>query len=159
MCTSRRQAGVTLVELILYIAIVSVGIAGILSVMNITTLHSADPMVRKQAIAAAESLLEEILLKDFSNPSGGYSGADRSQFDDVDDYSGYASTGISTIDGSPIAALADYDVSVSVVPEALGAVAAGQAKRITVTVSGPGTPTSPGGESIQISGYRTNYAP
>lgn len=59
----KRQAGITLIELVLYIVIVSVGIAGILSVMNVTTQHSADPMVRKQALAAAESLLEEILLK------------------------------------------------------------------------------------------------
>lgn len=149
MCI-KRQAGITLIELVLYIAIVSVGIAGILSVMNITTQHSADPLVRKQSLAATESLLEEILLKEYDNPTGGYSGADRSQFDDVDDYSGYSSTGINDISGSPIALLADYDASVSVTVTAINGVAA---KLITVTVTGPDN------VPIKLSGYRTDYAP
>lgn len=62
----RKQAGVSLIELIMFIVIVSVGLAGILSVMNITTRASADPLVRKQAIAIAESLLEEIQLQPFT---------------------------------------------------------------------------------------------
>lgn len=60
------QAGISLIELIMFIVIVSVGLAGILSVMNVTTRASADPMLRKQAIAIAESLLEEIELQPFT---------------------------------------------------------------------------------------------
>lgn len=149
MCI-KRQAGISLVELILFIVIVSIGIVGILSVMNITTQHSADPMVRKQALAAAESLLEEISLKEYTDPDGSNAGETRPTFDDVDDYAGYTSTGIETIDGTPIGALASYNVSVSVAVSGLGGVA--EAKLITVTVTG-------GGESIALSGYRTNYAP
>lgn len=147
----RRQSGFSLVELILFIVIISVGITGILGVMNITTRHSADPMVRKQALAAAESLLEEILLKDYTDPDGSNTGETRPTFDDVDDYGGYTSTGIETIDGTPIVPLADYNVSVSVAVSGLGGVA--EAKLVTVTVAGPGN------ESIALSGYRTNYAP
>ncbi|MEW6132891.1 MAG: pilus assembly protein MshD [Pseudomonadota bacterium] len=146
----RRQIGISLIELVLYIAIVSVGIAGILSVMNVTAQHSADPMVNKQALAVAESLLEEVLLKEYDNPAGGYSGADRTQFDDVDDYNGYTMTGISDIGGSPIAALSAYNASVAVLATTLSGVAA---KLVTVTVTGPG------GASIALSGYRTDYAP
>jgi MSHA pilin protein MshD len=62
----RRLRGASLIELIMFMVIVSVGLAGILSVMNITTKSSADPMVRKQAIAIAESLLEEIELQAFT---------------------------------------------------------------------------------------------
>lgn len=150
----KRQAGISLVELILFIVIVSVGIVGILSVMNITTQHSADPMVRKQALAVAESLLEEISLKDFANPTGGYSGADRAQFDDVSDYNGYTSTGIVDISGVAIGSLSGYNISsVSVDAAAsLGGIGGGEVKLITVTVTGPGN------ESITLSGYRTNYA-
>ena len=154
----RRQAGISLVELILFIIIVSVGIVGILSVMNISSQHSADPMVRKQALAIAEALLEEIELKDFSNPSGGFSGAatqaNRAQFDDVSDYNGFATTGIYPIDSlTAITVLSDYSVSASVDATAtLGGVGGGETKFITVTVTGPG-------ESITLSGYRTNYAP
>ncbi len=60
MSTEYRQKGISLIELIMFIVIVSVGIAGILSVMNVTTKASADPLLRKQALAIAESLLEEI---------------------------------------------------------------------------------------------------
>ncbi|MES2048542.1 MAG: type II secretion system protein [Pseudomonadota bacterium] len=60
------QGGISLVELIMFIVIVSLGIVGILSVMNVTSKASADPMLRKQAMAIAESLLEEIELQAFT---------------------------------------------------------------------------------------------
>jgi MSHA pilin protein MshD len=63
---AKRQSGISLVELIMFIVIVSLAIVGILSVMNVTTKASADPMLRKQALAIAESLLEEIQLQAFT---------------------------------------------------------------------------------------------
>jgi len=62
----RSQRGLTLVELIVFIVIVSVGLAGVLLVLNTTAAKSADPVVRKQALAIAESLLEEIALMPFT---------------------------------------------------------------------------------------------
>ena len=59
-----RQRGFTLIELIIFIVVVGVGVAGILSVYTTSIKNSADPLVRKQALAIAESLLEEILLKE-----------------------------------------------------------------------------------------------
>jgi len=155
------QAGITLVELVMFIVIVSVGIAGILSVMNVTTKSSADPMVRKQAMAIAESMLEEIQLKDFANPSdpNAFTGlatqANRAVFDDIGDYNGFTTTGIYTVDDSSgIPWLASYNVSVTVAAVAgLGPsgsqVPSSDARLITVTVSGPST-------SITLHGYRTN---
>jgi MSHA pilin protein MshD len=64
--SARKQAGLSLVELIMFIVIVGAGLAGILSVMNMTSQRSADPMLRKQALAIAESLLEEIQLMPFT---------------------------------------------------------------------------------------------
>jgi len=61
-----RQAGMTLIELIMFIVIVSVGIAGILTVLNITVMKSSDPLAQKQAQALAEGLLEEIQTGYFS---------------------------------------------------------------------------------------------
>ena len=66
MSTRVAQAGISLIELVMFIVIVSVGVAGILSVMNVTVMHSADPIVQKQAAAIAESLLEEIELQPFT---------------------------------------------------------------------------------------------
>lgn len=73
MCTEQgrllervRQRGLTMVELVVFIVVVSVGLAGILGVLNLTTLNSANPMLLKQQVAIAESLLEEIESKPFT---------------------------------------------------------------------------------------------
>ncbi|KKW14203.1 MAG: hypothetical protein UY54_C0021G0001, partial [Parcubacteria group bacterium GW2011_GWA2_50_10b] len=52
------QRGLTLIELIMFIVIVSVGLAGILLVINTVVKSSADPVVRKQSIAMADAILE-----------------------------------------------------------------------------------------------------
>lgn len=72
----RAQAGVTLIELILFIIIVGVALAGIVGVMNLTTKNSADPLRRKQALMIAEGLLEEVQLAKFTwcDPSSGNAG-------------------------------------------------------------------------------------
>lgn len=62
----RYQAGISFIELVMFIVIVSVGVAGILSVMTYTTRTSADPLAQKQVLAIAESLLEEIELRPFT---------------------------------------------------------------------------------------------
>jgi MSHA pilin protein MshD len=66
MSTADRQSGVSLVETILFMVIVSVAVIGVTSVFMTTTRSSADPLVRKQALAIAESLLEEVRLMPFT---------------------------------------------------------------------------------------------
>jgi MSHA pilin protein MshD len=61
-----RQRGISLVELIMFIVIVSVALAGILLVMDTVTRSSADPLIHKQSLAIAESLLEEVELMPFT---------------------------------------------------------------------------------------------
>jgi len=153
------QRGISLVELIMFIVIVSVALAGILLVLNVTTKGSADPLVHKQALAAAESLLEEIELQGFSNPpDGGFTeiGAptqgNRWKFDNVMDYNGFATEGIFPVSGIvAVSGLGSYNASVTVSGVALGTVLAGSAVLITVTVR------DPQGNPIEISGYRTAY--
>ena len=65
MCPDRSR-GVTLVELVVFIVIVGVAMAGIFAAFNTITAASADPQVRKQVLAIAESLIEEIALKAFT---------------------------------------------------------------------------------------------
>ncbi|HWK82393.1 MAG TPA: hypothetical protein VNS61_01540 [Caldimonas sp.] len=62
----QTSAGLGLIELILFIAIVGAALAGVLVVYDRTVRSSADPLVRKQAIAIAESLLNEVLAQPFS---------------------------------------------------------------------------------------------
>lgn len=157
MSIPRRCAGFTLPELILLIIVLSIGITGILIAYNQSVRGSGDPVVRKQVVAVAESMMQEIQLMPFTNPSGGFSGAatqaNRSQFDDIGDYNGFSTSGIFTVDGTAIPELAAYSVSVTVSNGTLGTITSGSgnAKLITVTVTGPG------GISFVLGGYRTNY--
>lgn len=61
-----RQRGVTLIELIVFMVIVSVGVVGLLSVTRATVQFSSDPMMRKQMVTIAESLLNEVLQQAFT---------------------------------------------------------------------------------------------
>ncbi len=68
MCkrTKPRQSGISLIELILFIVIIGAGIAGITVTYDTVVRRSADPMVRKQALVIAESLLLEIEQQAFT---------------------------------------------------------------------------------------------
>lgn len=172
MCTERRhpQRGFTLIELIIFIVVVSVGLVGILSALNVTAMHSSDPVYAKQALAIAEALMDEIQLKDFSDPGSGLVPGVRGDYDDVDDFDGYASSGVHAID-DPLANSADrafaivsvnrYDISVAIChPGAAGCplaaaptgiAAAADVWFITIQV------TDPGGTVHTFTGYRLNY--
>jgi len=137
------QRGFTLIELIVFIVVISVGIVGILSVMNLTVKSSADPMVRKQAAALAESVLEEIMLKSYDDPDGVDGETSRADMDDVDDFDGKDETLFSDLP----AALSGYAIAIDVAPATLESLTM---KKVSVTVSR-------GNESIQMVGYRANY--
>lgn len=160
MCmTNRRQQGFTLIELIIFIVIVGVGVAGVLSVFTSSVKNSADPMVRKQAMSVAESLLEEILLKEFKDPNGGTNGvsscalatgSNRTLWDDVCDYNTYTSSGVTDVQGNAVSALSGYKVlpAVAVTTVAIGGV---NLKRVAVSV------TDTQNNVISVVGYRGNY--
>lgn len=138
---SIRQRGFTLIELIIFIVVVSAGLAGILSVMNTVVKSSADPMVRKQAMALADSIMEEILLKSYTSA---VTGTDRTTYDSVDNYNGLTQTAFTDLPTE----LSGYVISITVAaPASLSGVSM---KKVTVTVSR-------GSESISMSGYRANY--
>lgn len=62
----RSVGGFTLIELIVFIVIVSVSVAGVLLAINTATRSGTDPMIRKNAIAIAEGMLEEVSLMPFT---------------------------------------------------------------------------------------------
>lgn len=150
--SKHHARGFTLVELIIFIVVISVGLTGIMLVIKAVVASSADPIVRKQSLSIAESMLTEILLKDYANPEGGYEkGLDRSLFDDVSDYTGYSTTaGIVDQSGSPVPGLKSYNIFPPVSVVSTTELPGVNAFKVTVFVTGPlGV--------ISLSGYRGNY--
>jgi MSHA pilin protein MshD len=153
-----KQRGISLIELIMFIVIISVALVGILLVMNQVTRSSSDPLIRKQALAIAESMLEEIQLQDLSGVAcAGTLGNNsaRSGVSSVWDYCNYTTTGgiLEFSDNTPVLGLAGYNITGVTVRQidALGptAITAGSGVRITVTVADP-----TGATAATATGYR-----
>ena len=158
MCISDQrhsERGISLIELIMFIVIVSVASAGIMLVMNTTTKYSADPLIHKQALTVAESLLEEIELQaSISGVAGGSPAiqANRTIFNDVMDYNGFATTGVYPASGAvAVSGLQNYNVAVAVSAVAWGNISSASAVQITVAV------TDPMGQAVSAIGYRVAY--
>ncbi len=62
----QSQAGLTLIELLIFIIIVALGVLGLLMVFTVTSKNSVDPQLRKQALSLAEGFLEEVELARFT---------------------------------------------------------------------------------------------
>jgi MSHA pilin protein MshD len=183
----RGQRGLSMVELVMFIIIVGVGVAGILLVFNVTIKASADPMIQKQMLAIAEALMEEVQAKPFTycdpddaqattatsatvGPTGCQATVENAgpeaetrysttvPFDNVNDYNGF--------DTSTAVPPGIADLSGTVIG-ALGAYSA------TIAVAGSAlggiaagesllitvTVTRSGTDSITLESYRTRYAP
>lgn len=150
----RRQAGMTLVELVITIVVIGIAAAALFSAMASITGRSADPLLRQQSLAIAEAYLEEILLQPFLDPSNAVCPAPpagRASYDNVCDYNGINDNGARDARGQAIAALGGYRVQVSVAPQAWAGLAAANALYVQVTV------TDPAGQTLQLGSYRTRY--
>ena len=144
--------------MIISMLIISIALTGVITVMNMTVSHSADPMIQNQATAIAESYLEEILLMSFCDDpadlvncplvAGSETGETRPTYDDVDDYNGLTDSGATDQTGTTITGLSEYTVTVSVSTVTLTGVAA---KEIKVTV---GHSTF---GNVDLTGYKTDY--
>ncbi|MBY0572430.1 MAG: type II secretion system protein [Undibacterium sp.] len=174
-----RMRGVTLIELIMFMLIISIAIIGITRIMNLTGVASADPILEKQALAIAESMLDEIELQAFTicdpddaNVAIAQAGTDcggapqisiasvptstagetrtgNPRFDHVADYNGLDLTGITDLQGVAIPGLQTYRVRVSEVANPVG-----DEIRIDVRVTNTANPVD-----VSLTGYRYRYAP
>lgn len=96
----RGNSGFSIIEIIIFIVVFSLGVMGIMTIFYNTLGKSSDPTLRLQGVQTAQAVLEEIYLKKFdeNTPNGGgkvavYSsfGADSGEtainrYDDVDDF-------------------------------------------------------------------------
>ncbi len=173
--TSRaaRQFGVTLIELILFMLIVGIAVVGLTRIMNVTSAASTDPIREKQALAIAESLLEEIELQAFTYcdpddanamtanspadcasgpqllaPTAGETRDGLPRFDNVGDYHDYGPISpITDLQGQVIAGLENYSVKV-IEQESCGP----DCIQIDVAVTNADI-------RVNLTGYRYRYAP
>ena len=147
-----RQAGTTLIDLVVAIVIISIAASSVLMALSTSVTYSADPMIRHQAVAIAEAYLEEIALKSFVDPDGVDGEGSRDLYDDVDDYDGLVDNGARNQFDAAIAALSDYTVSVTVTASsALPSIASTELYLISVQI------THAANVDFTVSAYRANF--
>ncbi len=177
--SSSKERGATLIEVIMFMVIIGIAVAAVMSVFVGTTRASAEPLIRKQALAIAESLMEEVRLMPFTfcdpddpavttaaspagcavpevpGPEGGETRyAALTPFDNVNDYNGFAMAGgILDVTGATMAGLGAYGATIAVGGIVFGGIPATNAQLITVTVTGPNAIT------VILNGIRTRHAP
>lgn len=180
----RRQHGITFVELVMFIVIVSVGITGILLILNFATSRSADPQRQKQALAIAEALLEEVQGSRFTfcdasdataetaqSPSVGASGCtsivenvgrdagEARPYDNVNDYvTAFNAPETYSSDATGQNFPAGYTATVTISPAALNGIASDTTPANMNALHVHVAVSYTGGEVV-LDGYRTRYSP
>jgi len=169
--------GATLIELVASITITAIALVTLITLTSTANRRSADPMIREQAVAVAQSYLEEILQKRFCDPdvaadcvaacSGAGAcgnaactvseGGNRTLYDDVCDYNGLPDILVRDQIGTQIPQLDQYSVNVQVVDDNTAVLNgltgnAGQVVRVDVNVSHPAM-----SQTVRLSGFRTNF--
>ncbi len=155
MCIPDRQSGLSLIELVVFIVIVSIALVTLLQVFNSSVTQSLDPAIRLKTIERAQALMDEILVRKFdeNTPTGGIPACipltdcagistPDSDFDDVGDYNGYT---------APSEPLFTLTVVVEEAGLEIGLASDGLARRITVTS------TAPDGYTVVLSSYKANF--
>jgi MSHA pilin protein MshD len=180
----RNQTGFTLIELVIFIVIVSVALTGVLTVLNITTKSSADPIIRKQALAIAEALLEEVMLQPFTycdpddataatatsaainttgctttveaiGPDVNPDGTTETRTSATDPFDNVNDyNGLSTTTNVAGGGAARYIANITVTAAPLNTITVASGDALLVSVS-----VNSGSENIVLEGYRTRYSP
>ncbi len=169
-----RQAGFTLVELIVFIVVVGLAVTGVVLVINRTVTQAPQALIQTRALEIAQAYLDEIATRRYDENTGqggvprcdssdpgaqpcsnvlGPEGETRATFDDVDDYHGLDDSPPVDVAGNPFPGYDSYRVQVSVVYAGteLGLASDRLAKRVTLTI------TTPLGNIIPVSFYRGNF--
>lgn len=141
-----RERGVTLIELIVFMVVVSIAFAALMAVYVQSAVNNADPIIQARLLEAAQSRLDEVIaLKyDEATPTGGVpacgatgglpcTNTPDNNLNDVDDFH--------NVSDQPYT---NYTRSVTVTTD-------GNRKLITVRVS------APTGQAVTLAAYRYNF--
>jgi MSHA pilin protein MshD len=166
---SIKQQGVTLVELVISIVIISIAMVAMMSSFSLSMGRSADPLWHNKTLKLGQLYLDEILAKKYDelSPIGGLPfvaspsctglGPDGSEtrvtIDDVDDYHGITNSVPTSLTAALDSTYDDYRITITVQCDGSDVAASGNnhAKIITVTV------TPPNQSPIAFSAYKGNY--
>ncbi len=149
-----KQQGVTLIELVIAIVVLTIAGAAMFSSYAYLTQHNADSMLTYQATAIAESYLEEILAKSFVDPTTNTvcpapNAGGRASYDNICDYRGLTNV-VSDQTGAAIGSLNLYSVVVTITDNvAWQGIPAADVLQVDVEV------TDPNENKVLLTGYRT----
>ena len=143
-----QQAGVTLVELIVALVLAGVILTSIWNAWTLMGRGAADPLVARQSLAIAQSLLREIELQPLPGTAIAAATPGRTGFASIADYDGLTMNGITDVEGAAVPGLEAYGAALSVTPQALEGVPDSDGWWVAVTVTGPG------GERMLLSQWR-----
>ena len=164
-----HQRGITLIELVLTIVIISVAVAGVIGAFSLVTGRSADPLLQSRATALGQLYLDEVMARRFDVETpvgGGYAKnvdctpdknahGKRDRFVTVNDFhTGPNNPQLPVLASQSDELYSGYEVTVEVTcagGELDGISRNEDAKRIDVTI------TDPQGQEIVISAYRGNF--
>lgn len=188
MSNRRRAGGLSLIEVVVFIVVLGLGLAAIVTLFGQLTKASPHPVVRKQALALAESMMEEVLLRAFTfcdpdnanvftataatvaqcpgspgieaiGPETGETRYADPLFDNVSDYDTFSMSGASIKDITNTMIDGLGAYSVSV---GVAQITGGELPSIADTTDAlrvTVTATGPLGVSVTLQAYRTRYAP
>jgi MSHA pilin protein MshD len=155
----RRVSGFSLIEMVIAMVVLAISLTGSMMVMETTLRRSADPMLQHQAVAIAETYMEEILLQSYIDPdldpiTGAVcptKEASRNLYDNICDYNAISDVGAQDQGGNAITGLSGYTIDVSVDTSASLNTLSGSTEvlRIDIQISHPSL------SSFSISAYRT----
>jgi MSHA pilin protein MshD len=143
----RHQRGVSLIELIATITVISMAGTAVVGTMSYLAHTGGRTFQQVQAQAIASAYLDEISGLSFVDPDGLGEGPNRALWDNVADYDNLNTPTASDKAGTPIG---NYRVRVDVSQGGLGTLPANDVWRIEVTVDFDGG-------SVVATGYRTNH--
>lgn len=147
-----RARGLTLVELLVSIVIISLAGVALLGTLGYVASNSGESLAQTQARAIAEAYLAEALAQPFKEPGAFDNQVGRANLNDVDDYNGINDANARDQFGNAFGGAGQFQVSVAVVNSGgLGGLPAAAVKRVDVTVR------STGGVRVIATGYRTAH--
>jgi len=146
---ARAPDGLTLIELVVALALGAVLMVTMWNAWSLLARRSADPLVARQSLAIAQSLLREIELQPMPGTASAAATPGRTGYASIANYNGLVMTGITDAEGAAVAGLQGYNASVQVTSMALAGVPASSGWWIQVSVTGPA------GDAVTLAQWRS----